>query len=78
MTYLPVLNVCVGITKAGEVFGVNLKNKAFHIEKIQNFAHDKITVKILIFYIILLGYEIYEKRSMCFRELIWRSFNFSI
>lgn len=34
MTYLPILNVCVGITKVGEIFGVNLKNKAFHIEKI--------------------------------------------
>ncbi|CAD8044608.1 unnamed protein product [Paramecium primaurelia] len=44
LSYIQTLNICVGITQQGEIFGVNLKSKTFYTEKITHFQYDKITV----------------------------------
>lgn len=46
LSYLQTLNICVGITASGDIFGVNLKSKTFNCEKITNFQYDKITVNL--------------------------------
>ncbi|CAD8056643.1 unnamed protein product [Paramecium sonneborni] len=44
LSYLPSLNICVGITGSGEILGINLKNKSSVCEQITHFQYDTITV----------------------------------
>ncbi|CAD8048091.1 unnamed protein product [Paramecium primaurelia] len=44
LSYLPSLDICVGLTMSGEIFGINLKNKSFLCERIIHFQYDTITV----------------------------------
>ncbi|CAD8137373.1 unnamed protein product [Paramecium octaurelia] len=44
LSYLPSLEICVGLTMFGEIFGINLKNKSFICERIIHFQHDAISV----------------------------------
>ncbi|CAD8043189.1 unnamed protein product [Paramecium primaurelia] len=67
LSYLQKLNICVGITQSGEIFGVNLKTKTFNCEKIINFQYDKITVmKYMRNDLCILGSEIGEIMILAF------------
>ncbi|CAD8059565.1 unnamed protein product [Paramecium sonneborni] len=44
LSYLPSLDICVGIAEAGEIFGINLKNKSSICERIIHFHYDTISV----------------------------------